>query len=132
MNKPNQYFIYTLLFALFFAFGCKKGKNHSKTNDEQELQQLMVKIKALAETSKCGDNAEILSIAVGEKACGGPKIYVPYTSSINVDEFKTLVAKYTALEKTYNNKWNIVSDCALAQPPKSVTCQNGKLIVQYN
>lgn len=131
MNKPNLYLIYILLFGLFFSFGCKKGKNYNKTKDEQELQQLMVEIKALAETSKC-DNAEILSIAVGEKACGGPKIYVPYTSSINVNEFKNLVTKYTELEKTYNKKWNIASDCALAQPPKSVTCQNGKLIVQYN
>lgn len=132
MSKPNLYLIYILLFGLFFSFGCKKGKNHSKTKDEQELQKLMVNIKTLAETSKCGDNVEILSIAVGEKACGGPKIYVPYTSSINVNEFKNLVTKYTELEKTYNKKWNIASDCALAQPPKSVTCQNGKLVVQYN
>ncbi len=132
MNKPNPYLIYVLLFGLFFSFGCKKGKNYNKTNDELALQQLMVKIKALAESSKCGDNIEILSIGVGEKACGGAKIYVPYTSSINVDEFKKLVAEYTALEKTYNKKWSIVSDCALAQPPKSVTCQNGKLVIQYN
>jgi len=134
MNKPNPYLIYILLFGLFFSFGCKKGKNYSTTKDEdeQELQQLMLKIKTSSESSKCGNNIEILSIAVGEKACGGPQVYMPYTSSINVNEFKKLVAKYTALERSYNKKWNIGSDCAFVQPPKSVTCQNGKPVIQYN
>jgi hypothetical protein len=129
MNRTKLHFIHFLLLGIFLTSSCKKDT--ARNNEQKELQQLMVKIKALAATSKCGDNIEMLSIAVGEKACGGPKIYVPYTNSIDVNELTSLAAKYTSLEKTFNKKWNVVSDCALAMPPKSVTCQNGKLIVEY-
>lgn len=129
MNRPKLHFIPLLLLGIFLSSSCKKDT--TRNNEQKELQQLMVKIKALAATSKCGDNIETLRIAVGEKACGGPKIYVPYTNSIDVNELTSLVDKYTSLEKAFNKKWNVVSDCALAMPPKSVTCQNGKLIVEY-
>lgn len=131
MNKLNLYFIYLLLFGFFLTIGCKKEKKQSKVEDEKELQQLMSQIKNLAETSKCGDNVEILTVPVGHKACGGPKTYIPYTASIDVSLLKNLAAKHTELEKTYNKKWNITSDCSMARPPKSVTCQNGKLVVEY-
>jgi len=131
MNRTNQYIIYLLLFGLFLTLSCKKEKTKSKVEDEKQLQQLMLQITTLAETSKCGDNTEIFTVTVGEKACGGAKIYIPYTNSIDVDQLKNLTTKYTSLEKAYNKKWNIVSDCALTLPPKSITCQSGKLVVEY-
>ncbi len=132
MNKPNLYLIYVLLFGVFFSFGCKK--ENAKIKDQKELEQLYSKIKTIAESSTCGGTTdyELKFTPIGNKACGGPVGYIAYSTSINVNEFKSLVTKYTELEKTYNKKWNIVSTCDIPREPTTVSCSNGKPVLVYN
>lgn len=131
MNKPYLYLICLSLFAFFAINGCDKEK--SKAKDEQELELLYAKIKTLAESSICGGstNHELKFIAIGSKACGGPTGYLGYSTSINVKEFEELVEQYTTLQKEYNKKWQIISDCMYHIPPESVECENGKPVLVY-
>lgn len=129
MNKPCLYLICLSLFV-FAITSCDKDK--SKNQDEQELEQLFTKIKTLAESSSCDNETYQLKFtAIGSKACGGPTGYIAYSTSINVSEFESLVAKYTSLQADYNRKWNIMSTCEALLPPSSVQCENGKPVLIY-
>ena len=113
------------LIAIVFVSGCRK--ENKQNTDKVELDRLLTKLRTLAESSTCaGENHELKYIAIGSKGCGGPTGYLGYTSSINVKELEQLAERYTNLQKEYNRKWEIISDCMYHMPPKSVTCENGK------
>ena len=118
-----------ILCSVFFIIGCSKEK--SKNKDKQQLEQLLKKIRTLAESSQCGSDIQFQTLPIGQKACGGPSSYVAYTKTINVKELEKLIANYNQLEKRYNSKWQIASDCAFVSGPRSVNCNNGKLEVVY-
>lgn len=129
MNKLNS-LVYAVIFCTaIFISSC--DKENTQNEDQQELAQLLTKIRTLAESSRCGDDINIQTLAFGDKACGGPSSYVAYTNTINVQELEKLAANYTDLEIRYNQKWSVISDCALVGGPKSVNCNNGKLQVIY-
>lgn len=96
--------------------------------DVRALQTSLDLIEALAGQSVCADGFTCESIALGEKACGGPKSYLIYSSSIDTDNLETMVATHNTLEKAFNIKWDIVSDCLFVGPPSFITCENGKCV----
>ncbi len=131
MNQSKLYLTSLFLFSVFLIIGC--DKKNSKNKDEQKLEQLLAKIKNLAESSVCSDNTnyELRFLAIGAKGCGGPTGYIGYSTSINVNELEEWVNEYTNLQKEYNKKWQIISDCMYQMPPKSVKCENGKPTLVY-
>lgn len=129
--KPLKQYACLLLLGLFFTFGCKKGKQQNKIQDEKQLQTIMVKIKALAESSKCTENQPLKFKAIGAKACGGPTGYIGYSTSIDTEELEKLVDQYTDLQKEFNKKWQITSDCMYLMPPKLIKCENGQPVLVY-
>lgn len=99
--------------------------------DLAKLTELKATIEALANTSTCGDTFECKYIALGSKACGGPWSYLVYSTSIDTNKLENLVENYNAVEEDFNQKWEIFSDCSLAQMPTSVSCENNTCVAMY-
>ncbi|MEP5338098.1 MAG: hypothetical protein ABJL44_08380 [Algibacter sp.] len=98
--------------------------------DHQDLMSLFDELYELRYDFSC-DNANDWSFAAyGAKACGGSQGYIAYPKEVEV-AFLEKVEAYTALEKEFNIKWNIVSTCDLPSQPTSVECQNGYPILKY-
>lgn len=129
MNHSKFYYCCFLISALFLFSSC--DKDTIQTDEQQALAQLFSAIKMMAENSTCGENEELKYIAIGAKACGGATGYLAYSSSINVSTFESMVANYTEMQRNYNRKWSVISDCSLVGQPKSVTCENGKPKLVY-
>ena len=116
---------------LAIVFGCTNNTEFTKEEDLSELTALQEEIELLVDSGVCSENSDCESIAFGSKACGGPKTYLAYSTSINVELLQQKVATYNALENSFNKKWGIISDCSVVLPPTSITCINGKCTAVY-
>lgn len=111
---------------LAIVFGCTNNTEFTKEEDLAELNTLQEEIELLVDSGVCSENSDCEFIAFGSKACGGPKTYLAFSTSINVELLQQKVATYNALENSFNKKWGIISDCSVVMPPTSVACINGK------
>lgn len=127
---PSHLFLFiTCLFL--FAFQCDE-ENITQSEDElKELANLKTEIETLASSSVCNESTECKYIAFGSKPCGGPWTYLIYSTSINTSELENKVEHYNQLETVYNAKWGVVSDCALAQEPSDVICEDNKCVAVF-
>ena len=132
MNMKTFYLLLTICCFSFMAFQCED--DNLQATKESEQQALIISKKAietLATTSVCNETTTCKFIALGSKPCGGPWGYLVYSTSINVTKLESMVEAYNKKEAEFNQKWNIISDCAFAMPPTSVTCENNKCVAIY-
>jgi hypothetical protein len=115
------------LFLFLVSFSCEDSENILTNQDFIELER---EINALSESVTCTNSAEWKFTPMGSKACGGPLRYIAYHQSLE-KEFLDLVDQYTVQQEEYNRRNNVVSDCMLALPPKSVTCEGGRPILTF-
>lgn len=125
---------FLLIFITFLAVNCNNNDITEPTqeSDKKALKELATEIKSIADASVCSDQFVCDFIGFGSKPCGGNWEYLVYSSSIDVTEFLNKVKKYNTLEKNYNSKYGIVSDCMMAMPPNKVICDNGRCKAVYN
>jgi hypothetical protein len=116
---------------LAIVFGCANNTEFTKEEDLSELNDLQEEIELLIDSGTCSENSDCDYIAFGSKACGGPKAYLVFSTSIDVTLLQQKVATYNALENAYNQKWGIISDCMYLLPPTSVACVSGKCVGIY-
>lgn len=110
-------------FLLFMA--CSKETTLMPTDDDQKLEQLSKEIQEFAKNKTCAGGDDCKTMAMGSKACGGPRSYIIYAlSKTDEKQLSEKVKQYTDLEKELNIKYNRVSDCSLLIPP-TVDCLNG-------
>ncbi len=120
----------TLLLCLTcLMFSCED--DDSQEGDRIELDALKTSIEDLAATSVCSETAECKFIGLGSKPCGGPWEYLIYSTSIDVEQLEDLVEDYNKKEADFNAKWGIASDCALANPPSSINCENNRCVAVF-
>ncbi|SKB85042.1 hypothetical protein SAMN05660226_03421 [Parapedobacter luteus] len=115
------------LVAVLMVFACEKQTIMGSPEAESlQLEALRQEIDSLAAQYPCEDVTEWRFTAIGEKACGGPAGYIAYTTEMDTVAFLEKVATYTELQKAYNSKWDVVSDCMLLLPPSRIDCEDGK------
>ena len=98
----------------------------SQEAEKEVIDQLKVEIKELANGSVCSEENSCFNVGIGAKPCGGFWEYLIYTGSIDVETFFNKIERLNELEKEYNVKYSIQSDCYIAMPPSSVSCEDGK------
>lgn len=118
------------LFSFVILSSCELSEDSSKTYQLEEIEELHTEIVALSVSIPCSNPSEWTFAPMGSKACGGPTLYIAYHKSVS-EEFLDLVEQYTKLQAEYNQKHNVISDCALLVAPKSVTCEGGKSVLVY-
>jgi len=116
---------------LAIVFGCTNNTEFTKEEDLAELTALQEEIELLVDSGICSENSDCEYIAFGSKACGGPKTYLAFSTSINVELLQQKVATYNTLENSFNKKWGVISDCSVVLPPTNMTCINGKCTAVY-
>ena len=129
MKKKTMKWIGIFLMAGLMT-SCELFGDEGKRYQLDELEQLEQEIIALSESVSCTSSEEWSFTPMGSKACGGPTRYIAYHQSIETS-FLNLVEQYTDLQRVYNEKYNIVSDCMLVVAPRLVTCEGGKPVFVY-
>ncbi|CAN5385385.1 hypothetical protein BH23BAC2_BH23BAC2_22960 [soil metagenome] len=118
-----NYLLY--LFIPLLLGSCEPiSDNQTVTRADLEIQ--LQKINAFVDNAVCLKDDQCSYMAYGSKACGGPKGYLVFSSSIDINALKLMVKKYTEDESIYNRVNGIMSDCSMANPPQKVGCVNGK------
>jgi len=128
-------FFISLSLIILIAVGCSLEGTTGQEQQELDLKVLSDlgdDINVLIESSACTDETECAFIAFGTKPCGGPWGYLVYSNSIDTDELIEKVERFNQLQKTYNLKYNIISDCSVVSPPDALICEDNKCKAVYN
>lgn len=120
----------SVLILLTTLLACESSKTDFE-QDKASLEQLFQEIEKLSLSENCINENDWKFVGYGAKACGGFQGYIAYSSAIDEAHFLNLVDSYTAQEKAFNEKWAVISDCALVNPPKSISCQNNLPVFNY-
>ena len=118
--------------ALLIAVVCL-GIPRSEAADERtldhyrsELQGLRSEIQGIVGDAACTHDSECKAIGYGSKPCGGPSSYLPYSvKNTDVPLLEGKVRQFDALQRAYQEKVRIVSDCRLVPKPV-VTCEQNR------
>jgi hypothetical protein len=121
--------IATFLISLL-VISCELSTTEPLLITAEELLNYQTEIIQLSESVKCTNATEWKFTPMGSKACGGPARYIAYHQSVE-REFLDLVERFTALQKAYNEQNNVLSDCMLVGPPRSVQCEANKAVLVY-
>ena len=105
------------------SFQCD-DENDSNNITQVELTKKYQEIVNYIGGFSCGQATNCNYIAVGSKACGGPQIYLAFPSTVNLDTLQAMVTEYNNLEKEYNTRNGVVSDCMIVAPPNTLDCVN--------
>ncbi len=120
-----------LFFSLlaFLVIYCDDSGNITPQEaDKAVIDNLNVEIKSLAGASVCSEEFTCYSVGIGSKPCGGFWEYIVYSDSIDVVSFFAKIETLNELEKAYNEKYMILSDCYVAMPPSGIDCVDGKCV----
>ena len=110
------------------------GGSIADPNDPEQLKskisELANEVQILIGEAKCTDNNQCSAIAMGNKACGGPSFYLPY-STLNTDTnaLEQLAKEHRDLSSQYNKVTGMMSDCAFVTAPP-VACVNERCEAQ--
>lgn len=86
---------------------------------DAELATRLAEIKAMIGAAAADHSAQCKVVGVGQKPCGGPAFYLPYSTK-DVDEAKLLsqIEAYNQLAKAHNQRSGMMSDCAIVPVPQ--------------
>jgi hypothetical protein len=86
--------------------------------DSAALRQLFDEARALARREGCPDAARCRAVAIGSKACGGPRAYVVYCPLTTEEPaLQRKAEKATLADRAFNAKYRLASDCAFVMEP---------------
>ncbi|SDP85287.1 hypothetical protein SAMN05428975_3024 [Mucilaginibacter sp. OK268] len=122
----KQILLLSTVIVLLFIVSCKDNHESLKTEDEKKLRELYADIQKMAQQFNCENAVDWKFTDIGSKACGGATGFIAYSIKLDTAVFLQKVRSYTTQQAGFNKKWGVVSDCSLAIPPKSVTCDSGK------
>ena len=121
--------IATFLISLFVV-SCELATTEPILVTSEELLSAQAEIIRLAESVPCTNASEWKFTPMGSKACGGPARYIAYHQSVE-RELLDLVEQFTTAQKAYNERNNVLSDCLLVGPPRTIQCEANKAVLVY-
>jgi len=99
-------------------------------SDREEEAALLARIKAEIGDARCDSQAQCHTLAIGEKACGGPETWLAWsTASANGDALTAWAAELAALQRRRNARSGIQSTCVYNADP-GATCQAGHCVIR--
>ena len=116
-----------LLSVLFLVIYCTEQDSMSaQEKDKYQIDKLRQELIDMAENSICSDEFTCAVVGVGSKPCGGHWEYLVYSTSIDEKSLLEKADQLLKLEKEYNEKYQIASDCMMVSPPVEIICEDGK------
>jgi hypothetical protein len=120
----------TIFLISLMVVSCELSTTEPLVITAEELLNQQTEIIRLSESVACTNASEWKFTPMGNKACGGPARYIAYHQSIERN-FLDLVERFTALQKAYNEQNNVLSDCMLVGPPRTIQCEANKAVLVY-
>ena len=108
----------------------KPENNISQQLEQQQLASLIKEIDSVAQGESCDGVSRWEFTAIGSKPCGGPVSYIAYPEKIE-DVILPKIKKFTAMQKTFNKKYKVISDCAMVPEPTEIKCEEGKAVLGH-
>ena len=91
---------------------------------------LLARIEAERGDAACDTESQCHSIAIGNKACGGPERYMAWSSKANDGtRLRALVAEHAAARKADDAKSGMASTCSFVTDP-GATCSAGHCVLR--
>lgn len=115
------------LILAIFLFSCSDIQDLAAQEVEKKtIDKLKLEIVSFVENAICSEDNNCNFVGLGSKPCGGHWEFIVYSSSIDTVKLLSMVEDYNQMEKGFNQKWEILSDCSFLAPPDSVICDDGK------
>lgn len=97
----------------------------SQKYDQAQLDQLRASIESEVTKEKCTNASAWAFAPMGAKACGGPQLYIAYPKKMETVILER-INDYTEKVKAFNQKYGVISDCMMVNPPTGIKCISGK------
>jgi len=119
-----------LLIALALpGLGACQAQPTAEVHETAE-QDLLARIRGAIGEAKCSNDAECRTLAVGEKACGGPQSWLAWsTAGTEPAPLQSLASELAALARQRNQRSGRVSNCQYNADPGAV-CQARRCVLQ--
>ena len=89
---------------------------------------LLARIRGAVGEAKCSDNSQCRTLAIGEKPCGGPEQWLPYSSATApVEPLKAWSAELSAAAKRRNASSGMAGNCSYTPDP-GAACVAGRCV----
>ncbi|TDX94325.1 hypothetical protein BCF50_0089 [Chryseobacterium daecheongense] len=108
----------------------RPADENSQKYDNNQLEKIKAGIDSEIAKEKCTDPSEWAFSPIGSKACGGPVTYIAYPKKLEASILPK-IQEYTSKMAEYNKKYNITSDCMMANEPTSIRCEDEKAVLVY-
>lgn len=123
----------TLMFSLtIILIGCREENNPYKEFEKERLGELVAEkfeaIQLLAQPTNCSDVAE-WKIAEIQTVCGTS--YIAYHKSTDERKLHELIEDHNLVIEIYRPYVAPFIYCLAYREPAGVSCEDGKVIVQY-
>ncbi len=103
----------------------RPADENSQKYDQAQLDKIKASIESEIAREKCTNANEWTFAPMGAKSCGGPQLYIAYPKKSEEIILKK-INDYTEKVKAFNQKYGIMSDCMMINPPTGIKCVNGK------
>ena len=119
--------IVTIALFCFVAlsFQCTSNRSDSETITVEQLAAKKTTIQNYINSFSCSESVGCNYIAFGSKPCGGPRMYLVFSNTINLPQLQEMVTEYNEMDHLRNIQTNAISDCSVPSPPNEIRCVNG-------
>jgi hypothetical protein len=129
MERMNKPMVSLVLLSLVTAFSAGADLLPPQPSSAAKLKarhtQLEKEISKLVKTSPCSSKADCGVAEVGVKPCGGPWSYKIYSKkNVRSKSLEKKVAEFNALDKSLNEKEELMSDCSVEMQPEVACVKN--------
>lgn len=100
---------------------------HIPTQQEEQdsLNKRWDAIISFAASSSCDGGSQCRFIGLGSKTCGGPLVYLVYSTSLDTVKLLSMVQTFDSMQMAFDDRWDIGSDCIVPNLPDSIRCIEG-------
>ena len=109
---------------ILLSINCTSKQDDSNITPEQ-LVAKKTAIENYINTFSCSESVGCNYIAFGSKPCGGPRMYLVFSNSINLPQLQEMVTEYNEMDHLRNIQTNAISDCSIPTTPNEIACVNG-------
>lgn len=118
--KLNQFLLLGSMAVLMsLTQSCSQANGGNTTASPQDLY---AQIQQAASTEGCTSSTDCGLLPIGNKPCGGPEAYMPYSkTNSDVAALEKMGKQYEEMRKQYNKDNQVIGTCQVTPKP-NVSC----------
>lgn len=125
MSMTRQCYTVLIIAITCLLQSCTKANGDTQQASEKDLY---AEIQQAAKTEGCISHDDCDLLPIGNKPCGGPESYQPYSkTSSDVAKLKELGKRYSDIRKQYNIDNQVIGICVVTPKP-GVNCVRNQCV----